>query len=116
MLPAAHRMRDGEAFRSTIRRGAKAVQADLVVHLNDATTPTDKTSVGFVVSKAVGNAVVRNRVKRQLRHAMVMPLQGIAAGHHVVIRAFPSAAGQSFERLADEVSDGLVAAQGKLRR
>ena len=26
--------------------------------------------VGFVVSKAVGNAVIRNRVKRRLRHLM----------------------------------------------
>lgn len=116
MLPAAYRMRDGEAFRSTIRRGAKAVQTDLVVHLSDATTPTDKSSVGFVVSKAVGNAVVRNRVKRQLRHAISGSFGELSDGHHIVIRAFPSAAGQDFNHLKSQVSSGLVAAQEKLRR
>lgn len=116
MLPAAHRMRDGDMFRSTIRGGVKAVQADLVIHLSEAATPTDPASVGFVVSKAVGNAVVRNRVKRQLRHAMTLELSSIDPGHHAVIRTFPSAAQRSSQDLHAEIAAGIQAAKDKLSR
>jgi len=51
------------------------------------------TRVGFVVSKAVGGAVVRNRVKRRLR-ALSRPLVMAhpLAGCSVVVRALPTAA------------------------
>lgn len=49
--------------------------------------------MGFVVSKAVGNAVVRNRVKRQLRHIARDRIETLPAGVSVVVRANPAAAG-----------------------
>ncbi len=55
--------------------------------------------VGFVVSKAVGNAVVRNRVKRRLRH-LVATLDA-PAGARVVVRALPPAA--TNPNLADDL-------------
>lgn len=109
-------MRDGETFRKTIRGGAKSVQPDLVIHLSDASTPTEITSVGFVVSKAVGNAVVRNRVKRQLRHAVLVPLRDIPVGHSAVVRAFETASGADSDRLRDEVVNGFAHALEKLAR
>ncbi|MFI5429699.1 ribonuclease P protein component [Aeromicrobium sp. UC242_57] len=61
-------MRSGEDFRHTIRRGRRAAQPTLVTHvlLRSSVSGTGgHTSVGFVVSKAVGSAVDRNRVKRR---------------------------------------------------
>ena len=43
--------------------------------------------MGFVVSKAIGNAVARNRVKRRLRH-LVAGLPSPCAAD-VVVRALP---------------------------
>jgi ribonuclease P protein component len=57
--------------------------------------------VGFVVSKAVGNAVVRNRTKRRLRAIMAGELSGIPAGVDVVVRAQPAAASVSFRELSE---------------
>lgn len=57
--------------------------------------------VGFVVSKAVGNAVVRNRTKRRLRAIMASELAGIPAGLDVVVRAQPAASAASFTELAE---------------
>lgn len=54
-------------------------------------TDPGPTRVGFVVSKAVGDAVTRNRVKRILRHAVAARLSAIGAGQDIVIRALPAA-------------------------
>lgn len=59
--------------------------------------------VGFVVSKAVGNAVVRNRTKRRLRAAVASQLTGIPTGVDVVVRAQPDAARATFAELSDSL-------------
>jgi len=72
--------------------------------------------VGFVVSKAVGNAVVRNRVKRRLRHLALARLPLLPAGARVVVRALPPAAaaayadlGGEFDRCLTKLGTGAVA-------
>lgn len=69
--------------------------------LDDTASPTETAPtrerdeparVGFVVSKAVGNAVVRHRVSRRLRHLMRDRLPGLPPGTLVVVRALSPAA------------------------
>ena len=92
MLAAEQRLRDSDDFRRTVRSGRRSGGAALVVHLLvDAGSPTP-TRVGFVVSKAVGNAVVRNRVKRRLRHVVKDCLAEVPASATLVVRALPPAA------------------------
>lgn len=56
--------------------------------------------MGFVVSKAIGNAVARNRVKRRLRHLVTgLPAPFVA---DVVVRALPPSSSEP-ERLADDL-------------
>jgi ribonuclease P protein component len=59
------------------------------VHAAVGTGPADR--VGFVVSKAVGGAVVRNRVKRRLRHLVARELADGSSVRDVVVRALPAA-------------------------
>jgi ribonuclease P protein component len=99
-------MRTGEDFRHTIRRGAKGVQPTLVTHVVPRTG--GPTSVGFVVSKAVGSAVDRNRVKRQLRHLMRERLGSLPDGTKVVVRALPSSAGSPSSTLANDLDTALA--------
>lgn len=65
--------------------------------------------VGFVVSKAVGGAVLRNRAKRRLRALMASRLAGIPAGYDVVIRANPAAAGATYDELGADLDRLLTA-------
>jgi ribonuclease P protein component len=100
-------MRNGSDFTAAVRGGRRAGRRTLVVHLNRATSPEVPTRVGFVVSKAVGSAVVRNRVKRQLRHLTRERMDLLPTGSLVVVRANPAAAGAS--TLAADLDSALAA-------
>ncbi|MFX0538993.1 ribonuclease P protein component [Ornithinimicrobium sp. Y1847] len=99
MLPRQHRLTRPEEYRQVLRgRGPQRRRAGndlLVVHAAFASadhSPTRPPRVGFVVSKAVGGSVVRNRVVRRLRALSAERLAEIPAGADLVIRAMPPAA------------------------
>jgi ribonuclease P protein component len=93
VLPSAQRLREPALFRDTIRRGRRAGTGTLVVHWSAGDAdPGGPTRVGLVVSKAVGNAVTRNLVKRRLRHLCREQLDALPAGGVLVVRAQPAAA------------------------
>lgn len=71
------------------------------------TTPTRPPRVGFVVSKAVGNSVVRHRVVRRLRALVAHRLERLPDGADLVVRAQPAAAGATSEHLAEALDHAL---------
>jgi len=77
-----------------------------VVHLAGGSAP-DVPRVGFVVNRAVGGAVVRNRVRRRLRHLMRARLEWLPAGARVVVRANPAAGTSSSAQLAADLDRAL---------
>lgn len=60
----------------------------VVIHTLSGDSEAD-LKVGFTVSKKVGNAVVRNKVRRRLRHIMRTHLHDVDA-QVIVIRALPA--------------------------
>ena len=107
MLPARHRLRERADFTAAVR-GPGASRAGgrlLVVHANRTDARADlPPRVGFVVSKAVGNAVKRNLTKRRLRAIMATQLSGIPKGVDVVVRANPTASSATYAELADSIA------------
>ncbi|KAA1415394.1 ribonuclease P protein component [Nocardioides humilatus] len=104
MLPADQRMAHPTAFRHAVKAGRRSGSRTLVTHVAVAATPTGAPAqVGFVVSKAVGNAVVRNRVKRRLRHLARARVSRLEPDALVVVRAQPAAGAASFEELASDL-------------
>jgi ribonuclease P protein component len=70
-------------------------------------TAAEPARVGFVVNKAVGNAVLRNRVHRRLRAVMAARLPELPPGSLTVVRALPSSASASYDELAADVGSAL---------
>jgi ribonuclease P protein component len=80
----------------------------VVVHqLLRAGPVAEPARVGFVVNKAVGNAVLRNRVHRRLRAVMAAQLPNLPAGSLTVVRALPASASSSYDELVDDVHGAL---------
>lgn len=117
MLPAAARLTDSADFRLVTKTGRRVGRPRLVVHAVPARTgPKNEADprsprVGFVVSKAVGNAVVRHRVARRLRHVVRDRLGTLPLGSALVVRALPRAA----EATSAELGQDFDAAIRRLR-
>jgi ribonuclease P protein component len=108
VLPAASRLRRRPDFNATMRLGRRASRPRLVVHLAFAETGEMPTRAGFVVSRAVGGAVVRNRIRRQLRHLVSARLATLPAGSRLVVRVLPAAASATAVQLASDLDAALA--------
>ncbi len=74
------------------------------------------TQVGFAVPRAVGNAVVRNRVRRRLRHLIRERLDQLPGPANVVVRALPGSDRRTFDELGHDLDRALTAAMTARRR
>ncbi|MDK8450573.1 ribonuclease P protein component [Corynebacterium mastitidis] len=111
MLPAQHKLTSPVQFRRTIRRGERAGTRTLVLHVwngeGASVAHWGGPRFGLVVSKAVGNAVLRHRVSRRLRHACMELAGELCPGDHVVVRALPAAAQASSSQLTQDMRRAL---------
>lgn len=101
MLPGRHRIRERADFLA-VAKGRRSAGSLLVVHCL-STGASRPPRVGFAVSRAVGNAVVRNRTKRRLRAATNSLIPRFPAGCDLLIRALPGAGSSSSAQLAAEL-------------
>ena len=103
MLPAAARMRRREDFSAAVRGGSRTGRPLLTGYLLIPPGSQEPARAGFVVSRAVGGAVVRNTVRRRLRALMRGYVDSLPQGSLLVVRANPRAATASQSDLAAEL-------------
>ena len=113
---ARHRLRTGDDFRAVTRQGTRSARSHVVVHLALSPERGPEPRVGFVVSKKIGNAVVRNRVTRRLREIFRARMDTLPAGCDVVLRALPGIEELPFAELAEQVDGAIAAALRKHER
>lgn len=114
MLSRENRMRASADFSKTVRSGARSGRRNLVLYVLASRRDAPST-FGFIVSKGVGNAVVRNLVKRRLREAAAAGLGEYGEGFSVVVRALPAASSATWDDLNREFHQALSSAVIKHR-
>jgi len=124
MLAKHQRVVTAADFKSTVRRGKRFPSKHAVVYVTgggqlDKERIVSSARFGFIVSKSVGNAVERNRVRRRLRSiaAEYVGSQAIPVHQHstsgewsrpgprqlVVVRVLPGVAAISWASLRSEL-------------
>lgn len=103
-LPKAARLRKRRDFLKVQERGAKLSSELVTAMVLSQGQAAGPTRVGFTVSGKVGNAVVRNRVRRRLRELVRGRKARWPAGLDVVLVAKPPASEAPFEALERSVA------------
>lgn len=86
-----------------VRRGSRCGGARVVTSVLPTADAERAARFGFIISKQVGNAVIRNTVRRRLKAVCAELLSEVPQGTDVVIRALPASATASFAELRADV-------------
>jgi len=109
-----HRLSRSRDFDAVYRQGRSTSTRFLVLYSFERNGEPGEPRLGLAVPKATGNAVARNRIKRQLREAWRERLERIPAGRDYVLIAKPglpeAVATNGFEWLGERVDEVLTKA------
>ena len=108
-LPKPFRLHFKKDFEAIIRNAYRAQGEGMVIWWRPSSYPGARTRLGIVVSRKLGGAVVRNRVKRLLRESFRLNREKLKPGTDLIVSP------RSSEILADlpSAQRALLALCGK---
>lgn len=101
------RLRRSAEFQRVIRGGRRAAGSAFVVICSQQREPgpgAERNRLGITVSRKVGNAVVRNRVKRRIREWFRAGRKSLAQGVDFVVIGRVAASRLSYAAFTSELS------------
>ena len=117
-----HRLSRSRDFDSVYRRGRSVSTRHLVLYAfprADENGAGDEPRLGLAVSRKVGGAVARNRLKRRLRAVLDELETPLRPGHDYVLVARPGLAeateAQGFPWLAERVREAFALSESEER-
>ena len=112
----AFRLTTGRQFTAVLARGFRIAEKHVVVHFLANDLPSSR--LGVTLSRRVGGAVIRNRVRRRLREVFRRRLRvqvDALAPADVVVRVLPGAGGVALEALEAELLHATATWRGRTR-
>ena len=104
MLNAKNRLKKRKEFGYIYKKGTKVYGQHLCIFFVPSKIATPK--IGLSVANKVGNAVVRNKLKRQIRHIMREFVPYIK-NTNLVLMVYPEIVGTSFAELKKNIQKTL---------
>ena len=101
MLQKENRLTKRKAFGYIYKNGEYKSSNNLTLMYTPTKLKTFK--VGFSVSKKIGKAYIRNRVKRQLREAFKSYINVINNQYNYIVVAKPTITDKSFKEIKEEL-------------
>src|SRR5438477_12590559 len=101
-FPKSRRLTLDSEFKRVRAEGAAVRGETLTLGVLKHTKPIATARAGFITSRRVGNAVVRNRTRRRLREIFRKHQHEISPGVWIVTIASARAARETFDTLEDE--------------
>lgn len=102
MLPRGHRLRSNQEFQRVYRVGKSWAHPLAALHV---TVQPGAQRFGISVSKKVGNAVARNRVRRRIREILRALLPETKLGFDAIIVARTASAEAEFAELSLAIAE-----------
>ena len=102
MLKRVNRLRKRYQFNYVYKSGEHFSSQHLVVYVTSSKTKSIK--VGFAVTKKIGHAVVRNKIRRRLRELVQKQLPNLKQNYNIIVVAKESVTEASFEQLGFELN------------
>ncbi len=92
-----------------VQAGERAGTPSFLLIRGKASNGLDQARAGFTVTRKIGKAVIRNRIRRRLREAArrMIPEYGVKGFDYVLI-ARPAAETRDFALLLDDMKRGLL--------
>lgn len=110
MLSKQNRLRLKRDFEKAFKQGKSFRQDFLFMKI--AENDLNETRFGFIVSKKISNkAVIRNKIKRQLREIVRNQLDQIKKGLDIVLVALPEIKNKDFQKIEQTVNKLLKKAR-----
>ena len=104
-----------------VRGGGRATAAGFVLEGKVRSTGIDIPSIagprfGFTITKKIGNAVLRNRIRRRLKAALTALAPQADPHVDYVVVARLAAAGQDFKALSDDLGKAFARVHAALKK
>ena len=98
----SERLRKRREFLDVSRRASQRLNTgNFLILLKTNQLPQPR--LGITVTKKVGSAVTRNRIKRNIREFFRLNQTRLPRGHDIVVIAHPGAAGLDYHDLQEEL-------------
>jgi len=88
-LKKRNRLKKNEDFQKVFKQGTSVANRQFVLYTLDQ-PENDELRVGLSVSKKIGNAVMRNRIKRLIRQAFLEEKERLKEKDYIIIARKPA--------------------------
>jgi ribonuclease P protein component len=106
MLAREHRLRSSDEIRDVVKTGKRVSNSVATIHYS----PSETAQFAVVTSKALGNAVVRNRARRRAKALLASSLNP-----NIKIKAVVRLRAEAGSMNWEQISSGLTELLGRIK-